>query len=111
MGMFDNIYVEDNDFGIEKGSYQTKDLENILDDYYIRDNRLILHAKKYEWVDDEGAFFGGYLHVIEEWMEDTNHHGDINLYDYDREKGLWVDYYVRFTDGIIVSARREEVEK
>jgi hypothetical protein len=89
--------------------FQTKDLENLLDLYYLNeDGTLYWRKRKYEWVDDDNAFLKGYMDVIEEEMAPTNFHGVLNFYCYetihenessDKAKDISIDYLAKFTNG------------
>ena len=89
--------------------FQTKDLENLLDDYYLNEDGLLLwHKRKYEWKDDDSAFLKGYMDVVEEEIIPTDFHGVINFYCYetvhedessDKAKDITIDYLAKFTNG------------
>lgn len=89
--------------------FQTKDLENLLDLYYLNEDGLLLWRKrKYEWKDDDNAFLKGYMDVIEEEVVPTDFHGVINFYCYetvhedessDKAKDISIDYLAKFTNG------------
>lgn len=89
--------------------FQTKDLENLLDDYYLNEDGLLLwHKRKYEWKDDDSAFLKGYMDVVEEEIVPTDFHGVINFYCYetvhedessDKAKDVSIDYLAKFTNG------------
>lgn len=104
MGMFDTIYVKDQE-GIRDGDYQSKDLDCLLDEYTITNNRLIQHYKEYEWVEDDSRLFGGRLTPVFEEDRDTNFHGWLNFYSPTNDG--WVDYHVKFTDGELVEIKEE----
>ncbi len=121
MGMFDEIHCkyllpENPPDWVKNARFQTKDLENCLDEYTITaEGRLIHHCKQYEWVDDEEYPLRGYLKPVKEWDEDTEYHGDLLFYTSNiassdgkghygveagtDERALSFDYKARFTDG------------
>lgn len=89
--------------------FQTKDLENLLDDYYLNEDGLLLwHKRKYAWKDDDSAFLKGYMDVVEEEIVPTDFHGVLNFYCYetvyedkssDKAKDITIDYLAKFTNG------------
>ncbi len=89
--------------------FQTKDLENLLDLYYLEeDGTLYWRKRRYEWVDDDNAFLKGYMDVVEEEIVPTNFHGVLNFYCYetiheddssDKAKDVSIDYLAKFTNG------------
>lgn len=111
MGMFDWLRLEvplpDTGEVPHDEQFQTKDLENMLDQYVIaEDGHLYLEKWDHVWADDTKSFLGGYLERIEgsyrrEIVPD--YHGDINFYhDAVRTidgKRIWHEYIARFTDG------------
>ena len=121
MGMFDEIFCsyplpEDPPEWVKKARFQTKNLENLLDEYTITaEGRLIHHCKEHEWVEDEEHLVGGYMRPVKKWDEDCEYHGDLTFYtnnitshdgkghygvtaDSD-ERPLRFEYTARFTDG------------
>jgi hypothetical protein len=92
MGMFDTIYVKKalplskelkaiKDLKWEEFDYQTKDLENTLSTYEItKSGKLRYKEVEREWVDDDGAFFKGYMNEVSSKWVDTKHTGKINFY-------------------------------
>lgn len=119
MGMFDSIqcnyplplplevldYLPD----IYEQEFQTKDLENLLDNYILtEDGELLEIKKKYKWKDDENSFLKGYMEVIKEEIVPTNFHGMVNFYCYEtvyedssltKSKDISIDYLAKFTNG------------
>ena len=91
--------------------FQTKDLENLLDLYYLNEDGVLYWRKrKYEWKDDDSAFFKGYMDVIEEEIVPIDFHGILNFYCYetvhedessDKAKDISIDYLAKFTNGKI----------
>lgn len=89
--------------------FQTKDLENLLDLYYLNEDGVLYWRKrKYEWKDDDSAFLKGYMDVIEEEVVPTDFHGVLNFYCYEtvdediennKAKDITIDYLVKFTNG------------
>ncbi len=119
MGMFDSIQcnyplplpleVIDILPDIYNQEFQTKDLENLLDLYYLNeDGVLSWHKKKYAWKDDDSAFLKGYMDVVEEEIVPTDFHGVLNFYCYEtieediennKAKDVTIDYLAKFTNG------------
>jgi hypothetical protein len=91
--------------------FQTKDLENLLDLYYLNeDGTLNWRKQKYEWKDDDSAFLKGYMEVVEEEIVPIDFHGILNFYCYetihedessDKAKDISIDYLAKFTNGKI----------
>jgi hypothetical protein len=89
--------------------FQTKDLENLLDLYYLNeDGTLYWRKQQYEWVDDDNVFLKGYMDVVGEEIVPTNFHGVLNFYCYetvhedessDKAKDISIDYLAKFTNG------------
>jgi hypothetical protein len=121
MGMFDSIQcnyplplpldvidIMPDPYGQE---FQTKDLENLLDLYYLNeDGTLSWRKQKYEWKDDDDAFLKGYMEVIDEEIVPIDFHGILNFYCYetvhddessDKAKDISIDYLAKFTNGKI----------
>jgi hypothetical protein len=119
MGMFDSIQcnyplplplevidVMPDPYDLE---FQTKDLENLLDNYYLNEDGILSwHKKKYEWKDDDSAFLKGYMDVVEEEIVPTDFHGVLNFYCYEtveediennKAKDITIDYLAKFTNG------------
>lgn len=119
MGMFDSIEcnyplplpleVIDVMPDIYDNEFQTKDLENALELYYLNeDGSLSERKRQYQWKDDDSAFLKGYMDVINEEIVTSNFHGILNFYCYetvysspDRNSGIDVsiDYLAKFTNG------------
>lgn len=89
--------------------FQTKDLENLLDLYYLNEDGVLYWRKrKYEWKDDDDAFLKGYMDVVEEEIVPTDFHGVLNFYCYEtvekdlennKAKDVTIDYLAKFTNG------------
>ena len=89
--------------------FQTKDLENLLDLYYLNEDGILYWRKrKYEWKDDDNAFLKGYMDVVEEEIVPTDFHGVLNFYCYEtvekdlennQAKDVTIDYLAKFTNG------------
>jgi hypothetical protein len=128
MGMFDEIRCEYplQDPAHNKLSFQTKDLENVLDNYTItKEGRLLREAYDAEWVEEDPAVvakkkaegrlcFGGHIKRSNIRMEDQNYHGYITFYDNikgkDGAEDEWVEYKAKFTDGTLVEVIRHYPE-
>lgn len=119
MGMFDSIEcnyplplpleVVDILPDVYDQEFQTKDLENLLDLYYLNeDGRLYWRKRKYEWKDDDSSFLKGYMDVVEEEVIPQDFHGILNFYCYETVYAsesttagidVTIDYLVKFTNG------------
>ena len=119
MGMFDSIQcnsplplpldVIDIYPDIYDQEFQTKDLENLLDNYILNEDGELLWVKKeYEWKDDDNYFLKGYMEVTKEEIVPSNFHGILNFYCYqtveedvenNTAKDISIDYLAKFTNG------------
>lgn len=126
MGMFDHVRCEyilpEATEEIQKSVFQTKDLENLMDDYTITNTgKLILHSVEWDVVPEEKRpYFGkpewdshkgfyksfGSLCRIPLGDVDTEYHGLISIYT--SNKKIWYEYVLRFTDGLL--AKVDEVK-
>jgi hypothetical protein len=113
MGMFDYINVADklptnaeiDALGIDMSaeSFQTKDLDNVMANYYIQGGRLFVEKyRKTEWIEDSESFMGGYIDRQEPYKEELDgQHGKVYFYTwFEREEyDYWVEYIAYFTHG------------
>ena len=61
--------------------FQTKDLDNCMDNYEITKSGKLKHLwQQREWKDDDSAFLKGYFDVAKEEWRDVDFHGTINFY-------------------------------
>jgi len=111
--------MELKDFNFNSTSFQTKDLENVLDDYEIReDGSLWIRRTESEHVEGDKkakSFIDrfGHMKLIKEWWEPTKFTGVIEFYnsigfdgEVDRdsyEKDYWVEFIATFVDGQITT--------
>jgi hypothetical protein len=89
--------------------FQTKDLENLLDLYYLNEDGILYWRKrKYQWKDDDDSFLKGYMDVVDEEVVPTDFHGVLNFYYYEtveediennKAKDVTIDYLAKFTNG------------
>jgi hypothetical protein len=133
MGMFDTVYcnyplpvsqaVVDTGFDYQGHDYQTKDLNNCLCEYTItEEGDLIEKVVEREWVDDDNAFFKGYMKETASRNEKVNYHGIIRMYTYhsmdkningeEKEITITLEYEVKFTNGKLetINLIQEEIE-
>ncbi len=119
MGMFDSIKVDcplplpleviDTLPDIYDQKFQTKDFDNLLDDYFLNEDGQLFYSKKeYKWKDDDSAFLKGYMDVIKEEIVPFDFHGIVNFYCYEtvhedltsnKAKDVIIDYMAKFTNG------------
>lgn len=117
--MFDTISISDTlpytqemkDLGLDinNHSWQTKDLDNVLSQYFIQGGRLFLQKYKIDnWVngDPNGKSFLdklGYLDRKDTYLEPIYHHGEIYFYDSVRDVqdkwDCWIEFKAVFTNG------------
>lgn len=90
--------------------FQTKDFENLLDTYIIRENGdLWKRDDKYKWVDDDNHFFKGYLDLISSEDKPYVYHGILEFYCYqdlekkdDKSYVYSALYKAKFNDGKLI---------
>jgi hypothetical protein len=125
MGMFDTIRcyfpLPGAPEEIQNSSFQTKSMENLLDNYTITyEGRLIHHSVEWYSVEEKDRPYYG----NPEWDSnpifrifgslgskflgdiDTNYHGMLRIYTSDNDFKIWYEYELKFTDGTIVDVRR-----
>jgi len=117
MGMYDDIvckyplpFPEDTKGYIPNG-FQTKDLDNALDHYEIReDGTLWLHECEREYTEGDPngkTFFEkfGMVKVTKDWWTHVKKTTTIRMYDYQNNDGgvydYWVEFEIVFIDGVI----------
>ena len=135
MGLFDYInckyklplpedVMELKEVDFNKLSYQTKDLEDLMDLYEIReDGTLWVERHEREWV--EGNPKGksicdrvGYMKSVKCWWEQcVNFNGSVNFYEhisfheYEHIKNnYWVEYIALFTNGKVTEMKLHKFE-
>ncbi len=117
--------------------FQTKDLDNLLDLYEIKENGKLLHLKKeYEWKEDKTSRLGGYMESTSERWEEVPFHGVISFYTsycddisyahdlVPRKKEMtweeifqikgndyWIEFLAIFDNGVCREIKLEKVEK
>jgi hypothetical protein len=125
MGMFDTIkcYYPLPDERLQKEEFQTKDLENLLNDYTItEDGLLIHHVKEYELVPEEERPYYG----TKEWDknpivqvlgmfkskfiydEHVNYNGDLIFYTFNHKTSNLTEYKASFVDGVLIKLEKFE---
>ena len=126
MGMFDNVElhgypIPDNHYATSNETlaetvFQTKDLDNALDTYFITEEGRLMHNQvTYEltpeeerpWKNDPElmdhplADLVGMLRPVKSEIVDTDYHGYLKIYtSIDNE---WIEFVIKFTDGKVVS--------
>jgi len=101
--------VEDWNIDLLDVQFQTKDLENSLTEYLIKENGELYYFKnEYKWVDDDNSFLKGYLDVVSTEELKADFHGKIAFYHYDeslKKDGknycISLEYEAKFNDNII----------
>ena len=125
MGMFDNVKSDyDLPEALPGVRYQTKSFGDgyvggFMDDYTItKEGKLIFHNTTYEVVpEEERPYWGkpewkknplmqvcGSMRVASVKDEELDFHGIINIYT--EFQGEWFEYEIKFTDGVVVDAKR-----
>lgn len=113
--MYDSVEVlrelpmPENPLGyIPSQGFQTKDLDNLLSLYQIRENgELYLQKNKTKWIEGDPnskSIMGkmGHAEVIDSWWERCWHHGEICIYDYKQTEGdydYWIEYKITYSKG------------
>jgi hypothetical protein len=122
VGMFDNVRVlyplpkpETGPLPPEDTTFQTKDMECLLDEYTIHeDGRLTVRRCEYEDTGEIDPLLKMRIHrVVREWDEQVPHHGDIEFYHWVRwneDSSQWWSYTARFTDGVLSRITLNEYE-
>lgn len=114
MGMFDNIYFENDipDPHLRDRQWQTKSLDNALLRYRVTAaGELMVKRAKYEVVEDPDYFLRFRQNVVAEWEEKVEHHGIIEAYcfqKHDDGSAHSVIYDVYFTHGRFDRLERRE---
>lgn len=125
MGMYDEIKCEyplpDED--LQNEGFQTKDLENFMEQYTItKDGFLVLHKKTYEFVPEEERpyygtkdwennpivrVFGSFksTHTCDEHVE---YDGDLMFYTIRLNTDEFVDYVATFDKGKLIKLERRK---
>ena len=121
MGMFDSIKCDyplpitlemvDWDIDVQNLDFQTKDLENLLDEYIITPEGELLHIQhKRNWIDDDSAFLKGYFEITDTQIVPANYHGIVNFYCYEdlpQKDGKYytfdAEYEAKFIDNKLLS--------
>jgi hypothetical protein len=125
MGMFDTIKcyfpLPGAPEEIQNSSFQTKDLNNLLDNYTITyEGRLIHHSMEWNSVEekdrpyygkpewDSNPIFRIFGSLSSKFLGDidTDYHGKIRIYTSSDNSKTWYEYELKFTDGTIVDVRR-----
>lgn len=121
MGMFDTLSISDTlpftqemkDLGLDKNdhSWQTKDLENCMELYFIQGGRMFLQKyRKTEWVSGNPNAKSvmdriGHLNQEEPYLEPIYHHGEIYFYDFKQDVqdkwDCWIEFKAVFTNGMV----------
>ena len=116
MGMFDDIVCKyplplpEDTKGFKSAGFQTKDLDNALDCYEIReDGTLWLRECEREYTDGnpKGKTWSEKIGSVKEtkvWWTHVKLTKKINMYTYhqgENEYDYWVEFVVEFVDGII----------
>ena len=116
MGMFDDIVCKyplplpEDTKGFKSNGFQTKDLENALDLYEIReDGTLWLYECEREYIegDPNGVTFSERFGEVKEINKRWTHvklTKTINMYTYQHGEGeydYWVEFVIEFVDGVI----------
>lgn len=121
MGMFDYIRADyplpftlemvDWDLDIQEMPFQTKDLENFMEEYFINPEGELYYVKHTrEWVDDDNAFLKGYLKIVDTEIVPANFHGVVYFYCYEdlpekdgKHYSFYAEYEAKFSNNKLVS--------
>jgi hypothetical protein len=116
MGMYDDIVCKyplplpEDTKGFHPYGFQTKDLENALDCYEIReDGTLWLRECEREYTDGnpKGKTWSEKVGIVKEtkvWWTHVKITKSINMYTYQQGEGeydYWVEFVIEFVDGVI----------
>jgi len=129
MGMFDYVkcdyplpdieVAEKWNIDLKSVSFQTKDMDNCLEEYIIKnDGELYIVKNEYKWVDDDNSFLKGYCEVVSSEEVKAEYHGMMNFYHYehdltkdDKHFTLSIDFLAKFVDNKLVDLKVLEVEE
>lgn len=131
MGMFDTLSISDTlpftqemkDLGLDKNdhSWQTKDLENCMELYFIQGGRMFLQKyRKTEWVGGNPNAKSvmdriGYLNRQEPYLDPIYHHGEIYFYNFKQDVqdkwDCWIEFKAVFTNGMVDKYQLVEFNK
>ena len=121
MGLFDYIRADyplpftlemvDWDLDIQEMPFQTKDLENFMEEYFINPEGELYYVKHTrEWVDDDDAFLKGYLKIVDTEIVPANFHGVVYFYCYEdhpekdgKHYMLYAEYEAKFSNNKLVN--------
>lgn len=126
MGMFDNVYVNVDDLPISlkdkrrlvDATYQTKSFDNVLEDYYIKNDELLV--EKGDWVevppeereypDPESGFLHmfGSMRMDNKRLELSSYTGTANFYTAADDNNEWFEFEMKVIEGGIVYIQRVE---
>ena len=116
MGMYDDIVCKyhlplpEDTKGFHPCGFQTKDLENALDCYEIReDGTLWLRECEREYIDGDprGKTWSEKIGLVKEtkvWWTPVKITKSINMYTYQHGEGqydYWVEFVIQFIDGVL----------
>ena len=116
MGMYDDIVcmyhlpLPEDTKGFHPCGFQTKDLENALDCYELReDGTLWLRECEREYIDGDpkGKTWSEKIGIVKEtkvWWTHVKLTKTINMYTYQHGEGeydYWVEFVIEFVDGVI----------
>ena len=125
MGMYDDIVCKyplplpEDTKGFHPCGFQTKDLENALDCYEIReDGTLWLRECEREYTDGDpkGKTWSEKIGIVKEtkvWWTPVKITKSINMYTYQHGEGqydYWVEFVILFMDGVIQKIELQKFE-
>ena len=125
MGMYDDIVCKyplplpEDTKGFHPCGFQTKDLENALDCYEIReDGTLWLRECEREYIDGDpnGKTWSEKVGIVKEtkvWWTPVKITKSINMYTYQQGEGqydYWVDFVIVFIDGVLQKIELKKFE-
>lgn len=125
MGMYDDIVCKyplplpEDTKGFHLCGFQTKDLENALDCYEIReDGTLWLRECEREYIDGDpkGKTWSEKIGIVKEtkvWWTPVKITKSINMYTYQHGEGqydYWVEFVILFMDGVIQKIELQKFE-
>lgn len=119
--MFDTLSISDSlpytqemkDLGLDTNnrSWQTKNLENAMELYYIQGGRLFCQRfSKTQWIEGDAnakSVMDRFGHLEREcpYLEPIYHHGEVYFYDFindvDNKWDVWVEFKAVFTNGTV----------
>jgi len=104
MGLFDEIIFEEAILHPESGEvlegFQTKSLDNVLQEYKVKKDRLLIAKYEFTKISEEKIP----TKKVIDW-EDTNYNGVIECHTITNNGNEWVSMTLKFTNGKLIEKK------